>query len=326
MGTEVFGCRGDGEGAGAEEDHEGAAGEDGTPEEVPEGGPGIGGGPVGQPGHDAMVEGVGDVVRGGFGGAGGGDEFLAEEFGIHRTFMWVRRPGLSLGLQILSRLEPRQSFAHGGAGAEGADFDEGDGPAGEVMDFLDGAFFDFKELDNEAKVGGEGLHETLDERACGVGAFVGLVGVGTEAIEPVGFLVGEVGEGGFAGTLVSAEEVVAGSDGDAHEPVFEGGFEAEAGEAFEGFEEDFLDDVFDFVFAAGVAAGGGEDAGLMAQDEMFEGLGVAGENGSDQVGVGPWVLGRTWVLRRGRGVFGRGGSHGGGGVGSFRFRGVSRTW
>ena len=57
-----------------------------------------------------------------------------------------------------------------------------------------------------------------------------------------------------------------------------------------------------------------------------EGLGVAGEHRSDQVGVGPWVLGWTWILRRRRGVFGRGGSHGGGGLGSFRFRGVSRTW
>lgn len=71
---------------------------------------------------------------------------------------------------------------------------------------------------------------------------------------------------------MGAEEVVAGAHRDAHEPVLERRFEPEAGQPFETLEKHLLNDVLHLGLAAGIAAGGGEDARLMASDEDFKGL------------------------------------------------------
>jgi hypothetical protein len=80
---------------------------------------------------------------------------------------------------------------------------------------------------------------------------------------------------------VAAQKIVAGADGEAHEPVFKRSVAPKAGEFLEGFHPDFLNDVFNFGFAAGVAAGGGEDARGIFDDERLEAGGVAGEDGGD---------------------------------------------
>ena len=84
--------------------------------------------------------------------------------------------------------------------------------------------------------------------------------------QPIALGVSQLGDVGFAIALVFAQEIVAGADGEAHEPVFEGRIAAEGGEMAVGFGPDFLDDVFDLAFAAGVTARGGEEAGGIFAD------------------------------------------------------------
>ena len=124
----------------------------------------------------------------------------------------------------------------------------------------------------------------------GGGGFVGIAVVAGGAFEEVGFFVGDIGDVVFAVALVLAEEVVAGADGQAHEPVFEGGVAAVGAEFLESFDEDFLGDVFDFVFAAGVAADGAKNFRLIFGDELFERGVVTAEGGVDEFAVGCGLL------------------------------------
>src|SRR5688500_20336952 len=81
------------------------------------------------------------------------------------------------------------------------------------------------------------------------------------------------------------EEVVAGADGEPHEPMLEGGVAAEGVQLGEGLEEHFLDDVFDLAFAAGVLARRAKNAGLIPGNEDFQRAGIARKNGIDQLRI-----------------------------------------
>src|SRR6185503_9059393 len=59
-------------------------------------------------------------------------------------------------------------------------------------------------------------------------------------------------------------------------------------------EKHFLDDVFHFTFAAGVAAGGGEDARLVLFQQWLETGGVATEHCRNQFRVGLFHSGGIW--------------------------------
>src|SRR6266542_3818892 len=59
-------------------------------------------------------------------------------------------------------------------------------------------------------------------------------------------------------------------------------------------EKHFLDDVFDFTFAAGVASGGGEDARLVLFQERLETGGVTSQHSHDQFRVGSFHSGGIW--------------------------------
>jgi hypothetical protein len=111
--------------------------------------------------------------------------------------------------------------AETGAGAEGADFDIGFGPAGERGDFFDGAVVEFDEGDDELVFG-------VESGECGADAEEGGVVGGCGWAGRCFWREGTVEEEGVAGDLalaaeaVAAEEVEAGADGDFGEPVGEG--------------------------------------------------------------------------------------------------------
>src|SRR6185503_4047663 len=68
----------------------------------------------------------------------------------------------------------------------------------------------------------------------------------------------------------------------------------------ERLEKDFLNDVFDFTFAAGVAAGGGEDARLVLFQQRLEAGGVTTEHSRDQFRVSSFHSGGIWHSYRRR--------------------------
>src|SRR5205814_1307029 len=59
-------------------------------------------------------------------------------------------------------------------------------------------------------------------------------------------------------------------------------------------EKHFLNDVFDFTFAAGVAAGSGEDARLVLFQQRLEAGGVTTPHSRDQFRVGSFHSGGIW--------------------------------
>jgi hypothetical protein len=164
--------------------------------------------------------------------------------------------------------------------AEGADFDIGDGPAGDGGDVGDAAFFEVEHGDDEAVFwaeGGEGWAETF----CGVaaGGFVGVGGV-WETFEGFWFVErDEEGSAAFAAFEVSE----AGIDGDAGDPVGEGGVEAVGMEAAPEVDEDVLAEVVEFRGALDVAGGHGGETAFAGADDGVEGGFVAGLGGADEV-------------------------------------------
>ena len=97
----------------------------------------------------------------------------------------------------------------------------------------------------------------------------------------------------LAVALVGAEKIVAGADGEAHEPVFEGRFAAKAREFLERLHPDFLDDILHLVFATGVAARGAEDARGIFFHQRLEARGVAPQHLGDQFRIGGFHRWRT---------------------------------
>src|SRR5437016_6620187 len=112
--------------------------------------------------------------------------------------------------------------------------------------------------------------------------FVGAVRMLHKMLEPIILRLSQVGEGGFAISAVSAKKIVTGADGQAHEPMFEGGLAAKSPEFLKGLQPNFLDDVLDFVLAAGVAAGRGKNAGRILLDQRLKPGRIAIEHLSDQ--------------------------------------------
>ena len=176
------------------------------------------------------------------------------------------------------------------AGAEGADFDIGDGPTGDGGDVGDAAFFEVEHGDDEPVFraeGGEGGAETFGGvAACG---FVGVGGVG-ETFE--GFWFVEWDEEGSA-AFPAFEVSEAGIDGDAGDPVGEGGVEAVGMEAAPEVDEDVLAEVVEFRGALDVAGGHGGETAFAGADDGVEGGFVAGLGGADEV----WGEGRLVEFR-----------------------------
>jgi len=204
--------------------------------------------------------------------------------GRHRR-AWGYRGGCR-GSKILFDSHPAEDAAHFGTGTKGADLDEGDGPSGETGDLADGTVFEFEKGEDQAGGGGELGKGMFHEGFGGVGISAGIVRGGGVFFEPVGFIVRQVGHGLFAIALVGAEDVVADADGDAHEPMFEGGIGAPGVEVLEDPDEDLLDGVGDLVLVTGVASGSGKQAWLIAGDDLLETSDITGPDGGDDFGVG----------------------------------------
>lgn len=74
---------------------------------------------------------------------------------------------------------------------------------------------------------------------------------------------------------MGSQEIVASSNGESHQPVFEGRLGTKGVQFLKGFNEDFLGDVFDFALATGVFSGGGENPGLILRDQCFKTLRIS---------------------------------------------------
>jgi hypothetical protein len=175
-------------------------------------------------------------------------------------------------------------------GAKSPDFDQRHGPPGQFGDFLDRPLFDFQQRDDHAGSGGELLEHAINELPGGGGAFIGLIRVADKPVKPVILRFGEFGKGGFTVALVAAQEIVAGADGQAHQPMFKGSFATDASEFVEGFEPDFLYDVLDLAFPAGVTTGGGKNARGVFHDQRLEAGGVALQHRGNEFRVGSFHL------------------------------------
>src|SRR5262245_56292738 len=95
-----------------------------------------------------------------------------------------------------------------------------------------------------------------------------------------------------------AQEIVAGSDGHAHEPMFERRVAAEAREFLERLAPDFLNDVLDFIFAARVTTRGAENARRVFGHEWFEAGGVPLQHRGNQLRIGPFHRRGLWHPRQ----------------------------
>lgn len=160
-----------------------------------------------------------------------------------------------------------EEFAEFLAGAQGADFDIGGGPAGGVGDFCDRAFFEVEHGDDEAVFraeGSEGGAEAVGGFAGGGGGVRGGIG---DAFEGNRFAAG--GEDGVAAAAF-LEVGEAGIDGDAGDPVWEGGVEAVGLEAAPEVHENFLAEVIEFRGALDVAGGHGGDAAFARAHDGME--------------------------------------------------------
>src|SRR2546429_1571066 len=82
---------------------------------------------------------------------------------------------------------------------------------------------------------------------------------------------------------MAAEEIITSAHCQAHQPMFERGFATKAFELLKGLKPDFLDDVLDLAFAAGVAASGGKDAGRILLDQRLEAGRITFEHCSDEI-------------------------------------------
>ena len=91
-----------------------------------------------------------------------------------------------------------------------------------------------------------------------------------------------------------AQEIVAGAHSHAHEPVLEGRIAPEAGKFVKGLRPDLLNDVFDFVFTAGVAAGGRKQSWGIFGHERLKARSVAAQHRANQLRVAPFHLPGIW--------------------------------
>ena len=106
------------------------------------------------------------------------------------------------GSKILFESHAGEHAAHLGAGPERTDLDEGDGPAGELGDLLDGPVLEFEEGQDESGGRCQFLEGPGDEAACGVGVDGRAVGGSGVVLEPVGFLGRKLGDRLLAVALV----------------------------------------------------------------------------------------------------------------------------
>jgi hypothetical protein len=108
------------------------------------------------------------------------------------------------------------------AGAVGAYLDIGFAPAREGGGFADGTVLQFDKVQNELVFRVKAVHGAADaEESVGFLDLLGMRGGGNEVADFEG--EGIARDFLFAAQAVAAEEVVAGTDGDAAEPVAEGG-------------------------------------------------------------------------------------------------------
>ena len=109
--------------------------------------PGIERGLSGKPGHDALLKSVRHArVRRLI--SGGGNQFSMQFRQVHKPSL-CQTPTAAQGLHILLFGQSGQILFHFRAGAEGADFDQGDGPAGQLRDFLDRTLLNFQQSNDE---------------------------------------------------------------------------------------------------------------------------------------------------------------------------------
>ena len=185
-------------------------------------------------------------------------------------------------------------------GAERADFDHGNRPAGQGGDFFHRAVLDFQQRNDQPGRRGQLSEHLLHQFARGRGVFAGVSRIRGEVIEPAGLFVGDVRKRHFPIALMCAQEIVTSPNGQTHEPVLERGVAAKAVQFMKRLEKHFLDDVFDFTFAAGVAAGGGEDTRLVLFQQRLEAGGVSTQHSRDQFRGGSFHSGGMWHSCRGR--------------------------
>src|ERR1044071_5112576 len=85
---------------------------------------------------------------------------------------------------------------------------------------------------------------------------------------------------------MSAQKIVAGANGHAHEPMFERCFTAKTSKFFKCLEPDGLRDVFDLAVATRVATRGGKNARRKFLNQRLEARGVALEHRRNQFRFG----------------------------------------
>lgn len=171
----------------------------------------------------------------------------------------------------------------------GTDLDIGFAPAREGGGFPDGAVLQFDKVQDELVFRMEAVHGAADaQQSMGFLGLLGMRGGGNEVADFEG--EGIAGDFLFAAQAVAAEEVVAGPDGDAAEPVAEGGGGPPRGQAAPDADEDILGEVLQFVVIAGVFRCHREDAALVDGNEFCEGCAAAG-GGSTGEGVDVFAAG-----------------------------------
>ena len=159
-------------------------------------------------------------------------------------------------------------------------------PAGQGGDFLHRAVLNLQQSDDEPRGGRELGQHALDQFARGGGMIAGIGWIGRKTLQPVGFFIRKIRERHFPVAPVGAQKIVAGAHGQPHEPMFEGRVAAKAAQFLKRLKENFLDNVLDFAFAAGVTAGGGEDARLIFLHQRLKAGSVAVEHGCNQLRIG----------------------------------------